>query len=57
MPKTLLRKLLALIVPAVLASLPATAQNVGINTTGGIPSASSLLDLTSYEPRGLLIPG
>ncbi|MBK7269322.1 MAG: hypothetical protein IPI07_07360 [Flavobacteriales bacterium] len=52
MPKTLLRKLLALIVPAVLATLPATAQNVAINTTGGTASASSLLDLTATN-RGL----
>ncbi|MBK8341359.1 MAG: hypothetical protein IPK99_15855 [Flavobacteriales bacterium] len=55
MPKTLLRKLLALIVPAALATLPATAQNVAINTTGGIASATSLLDLTATN-RGLLIP-
>ncbi len=55
MPKTLLRKLLALIVPAALATLPATAQNVAINTTGGTASASSLLDLTATN-RGLLIP-
>ena len=61
MPKTLLRKLLALIVPAALASLPATAQNVGINTSGAAPAASSLLDLdVSLLPAngklGLLIP-
>ncbi|MFZ1688527.1 MAG: hypothetical protein WAU70_13950 [Flavobacteriales bacterium] len=33
----------------------ATAQNIGINTTGAVPAASSILDLVSAD-KGLLIP-
>ncbi len=31
------------------------AQNVGINTTGAIPNASSILDISSSS-KGVLIP-
>ena len=39
----------------VLASLPAISQNVGINSTGATPDASSMLDISSSN-KGLLIP-
>ncbi|MCB0793301.1 MAG: hypothetical protein KDB88_01070 [Flavobacteriales bacterium] len=38
-----------------LGLLTADAQNVAINTTGAVPNASAILDLTSTT-RGLLIP-
>ena len=38
-----------------LFTLPASAQNVGINTTGAAPDSSAILDISSTD-KGLLIP-
>lgn len=43
------------LVAAVANCLPASAQNIGINTTGATPAASAMLDIASTD-RGLLIP-
>ncbi|MFZ1688526.1 MAG: hypothetical protein WAU70_13945 [Flavobacteriales bacterium] len=46
---------LPLIVAMSILATKAHAQNIGINTTGAVPAASSILDLVSAD-KGLLVP-
>jgi Chaperone of endosialidase len=48
-------KKLFLLIAILIASQFLTAQNVGINSTGAVPNASAMLDITSNN-MGLLVP-
>ena len=51
----LTKKVLIVILLSAVISIPASAQNVGINSTGASPDASAMLDISSTN-KGLLIP-
>ncbi|MGZ4117501.1 MAG: exosporium glycoprotein BclB-related protein, partial [Bacteroidia bacterium] len=55
MNKKLLLNIFASYMMLMLYNKQASAQNVGINTTGATPAASAMLDVSSSN-KGVLIP-